>query len=242
MNNTIKELLERKSTRVFEEKEISKEDKNLIITASCNAPTAGNMQLYTILDITDEELKKKLSVTCDNQPFINEAKMVLIYLADYRKWHEAYKYVGEPRDLGLGDAHLAMADACIAAQNAVVAAHSLGIGSCYIGDIVEQYGTVKDMLKLPDYVFPACMLVFGYPIAQQLDRNKPERVNNKYIVMENTYHDFTYDDYKDMWAKHTGGHIEFDEYLRRQMNRKFNSDFSKEMQRSTAMYFKDYMK
>ena len=89
MNNTIKELYERKSVRAFEDREIGKEEKDAIIGAALQAPTAGNMTLYTILDITDEELKKKLSVTCDNQPFIAEAKMVLIFLADYRRWYKA---------------------------------------------------------------------------------------------------------------------------------------------------------
>ena len=240
MNNTIIELLERKSVRVYEDKQISAEDKETIITASVNAPTAGCMQLYTILEITDKKIQERLAVTCDNQPFISEAKMVLIYLADYRKWHNAYKLVGEPRNLGMGDVHLAMADACIAAQNAVTAAQSLGIGSCYIGDIIEQYEEVKEMLKLPEYVFPACMLVFGYPTKQQIEREKPKRVDNRYIHQINTYHDYSFEDYKDMWAHNTGGQISFEEYLSRQMNRKFNTDFGKEMSRSASLYFKDF--
>lgn len=76
MNNTIRELFERKSVRVFEEKEISEEDKRMILEAATMAPSAGNQQLYTILDITDQNLKDKLVVTCDNQPFIATAKMV----------------------------------------------------------------------------------------------------------------------------------------------------------------------
>ena len=47
------------------------------------APTAGNQQLYTILDITDQNLKEKLSETCDHQPFIARAHMVLIFCAEY---------------------------------------------------------------------------------------------------------------------------------------------------------------
>ena len=73
MNNTIRELFERKSVRVFEEKEISEEDKRMILEAATMAPSAGNQQLYTILDITDQNLKDKLVVTCDNQPFIATA-------------------------------------------------------------------------------------------------------------------------------------------------------------------------
>ncbi len=83
---------------------------------------------------------------------------------------------------------LAVTDAVIAAQNAVVAAESLGIGSCYIGDIMEQYEEHREILQLPEYVFPSCMLVFGYPTPQQSMRPKPERCRLEDIVQENTYY------------------------------------------------------
>ena len=69
---------------------------------------------------------------------------------------------------------LAVCDALIAAQNAVVAAESLGIGSCYIGDIMENAEVHQMTLQLPKYVFPVAMLVFGYPTDQQKKRKKPE--------------------------------------------------------------------
>ena len=82
---------------------------------------------------------------------------------------------------------LAITDTAIAAQNAVVAAESLGIGSCYIGDIMENCEEQRRLLQLPEYVFPAVMLVFGWPTEQQRMRQKPERCERKHIVHENTY-------------------------------------------------------
>ena len=64
MNEIIKSLYNRKSMRVYEEKSIPQEMKKVILEAAAQAPTAGCQQLYTILDITDEELKKALSETC----------------------------------------------------------------------------------------------------------------------------------------------------------------------------------
>lgn len=84
ITNTIQELFDRKSVRVFTDQEILPEEKELILKAAAAAPTAGNQQLYTILDITDQELKDKLAETCDHQPFIAKAKMVLIFCADYQ--------------------------------------------------------------------------------------------------------------------------------------------------------------
>ena len=173
MNQIIQSLMARKSVRSFTDQEIPEEIIQVILEASTQAPTAGNQQLYTILRITDPEKKHRLSISCDHQPFIEKAKLVLVYCADCLKWYTAFKESGcDPRDPGAGDLLLAVCDAVIAAQNAVVAAESFGIGSCYIGDIMENIEEQRDILDLPPCVFPAAMLVFGYPTEQQILRKK----------------------------------------------------------------------
>jgi len=242
MNDVIKQLYERKSVRVFEETEISAEDKAYILGAAVQAPTAGNQQMYTILDITDQELKDKLAVSCDNQPFIAKAKLVLVFCADYQKWYDGFLAAGcEPRKPGLGDIMLAVTDTAIAAQNAVVAAQSLGIGSCYIGDIMENCEIHREMLNLPEYVFPAAMLVFGYPTKQQIERKKPERVAMKHIVHENGYRHMDEDELKEMFGTKAGAKG-YEEWMEAFCNRKYNSDFSKEMSRSVGKYLHEYAK
>lgn len=240
MNEVIKQLYERKSVRVFEDKEISIDDKRIILESACQAPTAGNMQLYTILDITNQKLKEKLSETCDHQPFIAQAKMVLVFCADYQKWYDGFTYANaNPRNPGVGDLFLAMSDTNIAAQNAVVAAHSLGIGSCYIGDIMENCEIHREILNLPDYVVPCTMLVFGYPTKQQLERNKPERVEMKHIVHENTYRKLGKEELEEMWTKRAGVKG-YEEYMKAFCDFKCNSDFSREMSRSCNEYLKKF--
>lgn len=133
MNEIMESLYQRKSMRVYEDREIPEEMKKLILKAASQAPTAGCQQLYTILDITDQKLKEALSESCDHQPFIAKAPMVLVFCADCKKWYDAYLEAGcEPRKPGVGDLMLAVTDTVIAAQNAVVAAESFGLGSCYI--------------------------------------------------------------------------------------------------------------
>ena len=240
MNQTIKELFDRKSVRVFEDKEISPEDKRLILEAAAMAPTAGNQQLYTILDITDQHLKDALVKTCDNQPFIAEAKMVLVFCADCKKWYDGFIAAGcEPRKPGVGDLLLAVSDTNIAAQNAVTAAWSLGIGSCYIGDVMENYEENRELLGLPEYVFPAAMLVFGYPTKQQTERTKPERVALKHIVHENGYRSMDKDELEEMWTPRFVAGM-YEAQMKAFCNRKFNSDFSMEMTRSVAEYLKQF--
>lgn len=176
LNETLTQLRQRKSVRVFAERPIAPEVKRELISAAFAAPTAGGMMLYTILDITDQRVKERLAVTCDHQPFIAKAPLVLIFLADYQRWYDAYCLAGaEPRRPREGDLLLAWADAVIAAQNTVVAAEALGLGSCYIGDIIENCEEVRELLSLPDYAVPAAILVFGYPTPAQKERRKPAR-------------------------------------------------------------------
>lgn len=240
MNETTRLLRERKSVRVFEDREIPASIKSEIIESAMAAPSAGNQQLYTILDITDPDLKAKLSESCDRQPFIAKAPMVLVFCADAQKWYDLYLCAGaEPRKPGAGDLMLAAADSFIAAQNAVTAAWSLGIGSCYIGDVMEQCQLHRAVLNLPEYVFPAAMVVFGYPSAGQLARVKPERCSAADIVCENTYRRKNDEELRKMFEKDTRGKP-FEEWVRAFCARKYNSDFSREMTRSVEEYLKSF--
>lgn len=239
-NEVIRQLTTRKSVRVFEDREIDEEIVLRILDAATQAPTAGNQQLYTILRITDKDKLLRLSESCDHQPFIAEGKLVLVFCADCRKWYEAYKYGDcSPREPGAGDLMLAVVDTAIAAQNAVVAAESFGVGSCYIGDILENIEEQREILNLPEYVMPAAMLVFGYPTQQQKDRPKPVRSPLDTIVFENSYPEFDEATVRRMLECKTGG-VPYDNWIKAFCKRKYNSDFSEEMTRSVKEYLRQY--
>lgn len=240
MNEVIKGLYARKSVRVFEDRAIGDAEKQAILLSAAAAPTAGNQQLYTIIDVTDEAIKKRLVDTCDGQPFIASAPLVLVFCADCKKWYDAFLTAGcQPRDVGVGDLMLAVSDANIAAQNAVTAAESLGIGSCYIGDIMENCEEQRELLGLPKYVFPAAMLVFGYPTEQQKQREKPRRVEMKHIVHENRYREMDGEELREM-LEYKSGVRPYDEYIKAFCERKYNSGFSREMTRSVKEYLKQF--
>ena len=240
-NAVLKELHDRRSVRAFSGAPIPPEARQAILEAAAQAPSAGCQQLYTILDIQDPDLKAALVKTCDNQPFIAQAELVLVFCADCRKWYHAFKAAGcEPRNPGVGDLLLAVSDANIAAQNAVTAAESFGIGSCYIGDIMENCEQQRKLLNLPEYVFPAAMLVFGYPTQQQKDRAKPRRAEMEHIVHENGYRDMDAEELKQLFSIRAE-QISYEEYMKRFCDRKFNSEFSREMSRSVGEYLKDFL-
>lgn len=240
MNEVIRQLFARKSVRAYTNRKIGISEKQAILRAAVEAPTAGNQQLYTILDITDQGIKDRLVETCDHQPMIAKADLVLIFCADCKKWYDAYASVGcDARKPGVGDLMLAVCDAMIAAQNAVVAAESLGIGSCYIGDIMENCELQQALLQLPDYVFPVGMIIFGYPTEQQMRRPKPERVPTEYIVHENGYRVLDARQLEAMWTPGCGekGYID---WMQAFCSRKYNSDFAREMTRSVEKYLQQY--
>ncbi len=236
MNETLKFLEDRKSIRSYSNKPISAEEKQAIFSATMRAPSAGKMMLYSIIDITDQKIKEKLSKTCDNQPFIAEAPMVLIFCADYRRWINKFKSCGcdngSPSKPEEGNLLLACSDALIAAQTSVIAAESLGIGSCYIGDILEQSEIHIDLLNLPEHVIPITMVVYGYPTPQQKNRKQLDRFSQEMIVFENKYQDLTGDQLQDFAS---------DFNIEAFYKRKHTSDFMKEMNRSSRKLIKHWL-
>jgi nitroreductase len=195
VNETLKLLQMRKSIRNYSDEPILPAEKQAILDAAMRAPTAGNMMLYSILDITDQALKEKLAETCDHQPFIAKAPLVLIFCADYRRWMRKFAAAGcdngNPLPVEEGNLLLACNDAIIAAQTAVIAAESLGIGSCYIGDVLEQAETHIELLQLPENVIPISMVVFGKPTKAQKERKQLSRFPQEMIVFENRYQELT---------------------------------------------------
>jgi nitroreductase len=190
-------LLRRKSVRAYTGQSVSESVKAQILQAALRAPTAGNQMLYTIIEVQEQALRDRLAVTCDNQPFIAAAPLLLLFLADYQRWEDYFTTSGvdelcarlgkERRRPAEGDLFLACCDALIAAQTAVVAAEALGLGSCYIGDIMENYEIHRQLFDLPRYVFPISLVCFGYPTAQQQARPQPERFAPEHIICQDRY-------------------------------------------------------
>ncbi len=244
--NPVIDLLERRcSTRSYAPAPITADEHAVILHAAMRAPTAGNLMLYSIIEVDDPTLKARLAETCDDQPFIARAPLVLVFVADLQKWVDLFAAAGCDRleDLPpksaprMGDFVLACCDALIAAQNAVVAAESLGIGSCYIGDIVERAETHAELLRLPRYTFPVTMLCFGRPKGTLHRTERYER----HVVQRDGYHRLTAAeleqasrDLDGLYGAHGfGGRAG---YVQEIFARKFATDFSLEADRSVAWW------
>lgn len=246
MNNVIETINNRVSLRRYSERNISKEHLHTILESAIKAPTAGNMMMYSIIKITDTNTKEILSKTCDNQPFIAKAPVVLIFVADMQKWFDYFKVCGVEKIAkennrkidtpGMNDLMLSINDALIACQNAVIAAESLGIGSCYIGDIMENYEIHKELLNLPDYTFPAAMITLGY-YPENMKKVYKDRFDMKHVVFDEKYKVLSEDELKEMYKVKESNMPQTNPFDATNFGqlvymRKTSSDFAIEMNRS----------
>ena len=95
-------------------------------------------------------------------------------------------------------------------------------------------------MNLPPYVFPAVMLVFGYPTKQQLERQKPERVAMRHLVHENSYRRMDIKELETMFA-YKAVNKPWKDWMKAFCDRKYNSEFSKEMTRSVRTYLEKFL-
>ncbi|UCC21329.1 MAG: nitroreductase family protein [Promethearchaeota archaeon] len=254
MNEVLKVIKNRCSVRAYKAKPISQKKIDVIINGAIRAPTACNMMQYSILEVKDQEMKEKLVKTCDNQSHIAKAPLVLIFLADVQRWQDYYRISKVPekckelnqiyRAPAESDLMLACCDALIAAQNAVITAESMGIGSCYIADIMENIEIHREMFNLPKWVFPIAMLCFGYPKQDLSKRILTSRFPKKFIHFTDNYKRLNKEDFFEMF-KHikkeslanNAENIGQDYYLQ-----KTGADFSYEMSRSVKVAIQDWIR
>ena len=188
-------IFKRKSVRDFLPNEVSPEKRQTIYNAILAAPTTENMMMYTVISVTDLEIRKRLS----KQPAIRRAPMVLVFCADYRRWAHIFSGMMESsRPPQEGEYQLALIDTVIAAQNAVLAAEALGLSSVYLGDIMEHFEDRAAALGCPVGVVPVLTLCIGYATEQQLERSPTRRYRQEYLIQENVYRDFSRDELLEM--------------------------------------------
>ncbi len=164
-NETLRLLYQRGSCRHFKDTKIPEEILEQILGAAVYAPSAGNLQNFSIVKIEDPERRNELMKICGNQRFIGEAPVNLVICFDQRRnmrWAEidvapfthTSSVVWFLLDVQLTG---------IIGQAMCIAADSLGLGSCYVGTALMQAEKVINLLELPMGVFPGTLVSIGYP-------------------------------------------------------------------------------
>lgn len=185
MNATIEQQLNHRTIRKFAAKKISPEIIAQLVDVAQHTATSNYAQSYSIMSITDPA-KKKAIAKIGKQPYIAEANHLFIMLADQARNAKIVEEAGGATDsFSSFEKYLIGAtDAILAAQNIVVAAESLGIGSVLLGSILNQVDQLCELLELPPLVVPVLGVALGYP--DQTPDLKP-RLPEKMVHFENTY-------------------------------------------------------
>jgi len=208
-NETIRLLNDRASLRNFANRDIEPEKIEFLMQTACNAPSGGNNQPVSIIKIQDKAMREKLGEMCW-QPFIAKAPLNLLFCLDFHR-NEVLAEVGEaPYTAGQSFRHfwISFQDTIIAAQNVCTAADALGLGSCYIGSIVEYFDACVEMFHLPKLVMPVILVVIGYPAATPTNRKK--------FTPEVLIHDERYQSYEPNWL--------YEKYTERENDKHFDID------------------
>ncbi len=172
-NPTLKLLIERGSCRNFTNKDIPPKVMDYILRAGVHAATGGNLQPYSIIKIENPATNRKLAKMC-HQPFIGQSPVNLLFCIDWRRLERWAKLENAPFTANNSFRHfwISIQDTMISAQNICTAADSLGLGSVYIGTVMDFFPTLKKMFKLPKEVFPVVLLTMGYPKIKPKPRKK----------------------------------------------------------------------
>jgi FMN reductase [NAD(P)H] len=172
-NDTIKLLLERASCRSFANKKIPKGVMEYILRAGVHAATGGNLQPYSIIKIEKQATKNKLAKMC-GQRFVADAPVNLLFCIDWHRLERWAKLETAPFTANSSFRHfwISFQDTIITAQSICTACDAFGLGSVYIGTVMEFFPTLKQMFKLPKGVMPVVLACIGYPKTRLVSRKK----------------------------------------------------------------------
>lgn len=192
-NDTIATLLAHHSVRAYLPNALPEGTTELLVAAAQSASTSSNMQLWSVVAVEDQARRERLAVLAGNQRHIAEAPLFLLFLADLSRAERIGAAAHTPME-GLAYTEtfiVGVVDAALAAQNAGVAAESLGLGTVYIGSMRNHPEKVAAELGLPSQA----MVVFGLCVGRP-DPARPASVRPRLpqsVVLHHEQYDATRD-------------------------------------------------
>lgn len=181
MNQTIDLILSHRSIRQFTHDPIEPQQLDLILQAAQAAASSSFLQANSIMRVTDPLIRQQLGELAGPQPYVAQAAEFLVFCADFHRHLQIVPaaHTGFVEQLLIG-----AIDGALMAQNALLAAQSLGLGGVYIGGIRNHPAEVVALLGLPRHVIPLFGLCLGHP--SQQPEQKP-RLPQAMVVHENRY-------------------------------------------------------
>ena len=194
----IEQITTHRSIRNYRTDPIPDDMLRQILEAGICASNTGNMQVYSMIVTTGEDLRKQLWEVHFRQNMALQAPVHITFCADvnrFSKWCRARN--AEPAYENLLWFCNAAIDATLASQNVALAAESFGLGICYLGTAIYNARRIIEILKLPQGVIPVTALVMGYPADHP---PLTGRLPLEAVVHHETYHDYVNEDINRLYA------------------------------------------
>lgn len=187
-NDTIATLLAHRSVRSYSGRALPEGTIETLVAAAQSAASSSNLQYWSVIAVTDRDIKGKLAVLAGNQRHIDDAPLILLWVADLARTGAIGARADAPTEsLDYLDSLLVGAiDAGLAAQNATIAAESLGLGTVYIGALRNRPLDVAEAVGLPPRTTVVFGLVVGWPDAANPAAVKP-RLPQSVILHHDRY-------------------------------------------------------
>ncbi len=176
---------ERRTVRRYRHESVDNAMITNLLELASHAPNTGNMQLYSAVVTTDEEMKKRLAPAHFNQPQVTGCSHVVTFCADYRRYAEWCRMSdADPGCDNFQSFMAAVIDTCLFAQQFNTLAEMNGLGCCYLGTTTYNAPEIGDVLGLPQLVVPVTTITVGYPDGEAA---LSDRLPIEAIVMDNKY-------------------------------------------------------
>lgn len=185
-NSTIEAQMGHRTIRAFTDEPLTEDELTTLYEVARHTASSSFLQQTTIIRVTDPVVRERLHAA-SGQPYVGGTRgELLVFVADQYR-NSRIREEGGVDNAPLHRTNLlltALHDALLAAQNVVVAAESMGLGTCYLGSIHADPRAVIEALGLPELTFPVLGLLVGHP--DQEPQFKP-RLPLSVIVAENSY-------------------------------------------------------
>ena len=153
-----KAIKERRSIRFFTAEAVSDDAVKQLIDVARYAPSAGNTQPLELVVVRNQKIKQLLTIAASNQIFIKTAPVVFVVCTDVTRSRMGYG--------GRGEKLYSIQDTAAATENILLAAHELGLATCWIGAFNEE--AVADAIKAPKNTRPVAIIPVGHPAEKPL--------------------------------------------------------------------------
>lgn len=244
MNEVIETILNHRSIRSFQDKKLTDEQIHTIVRSAQAAATSSYLQAYSIIGVKDQQKKDQLAKLAGNQPYVAKNGHFFVFCADFHRHEVSGELEGlQPEQMtetleSTEKFMVGLIDAALAAQNAVIAAESMGLGICFIGGLRNNLNEVVEVLNIPERVIPLFGLCIGYP-----DRMSGKKQR---LPLENIYHENEYngdsEQFKEQLQQYNN---DISEYYRKRTNGertdRWTEQIAAKLQNPTRLYMKEFL-